>query len=300
MNDTGIFIGADGGGTKIAYCLDVCGKLFNIRKEHSVNPNDVGYEKSAALVTEEMLELCSSNGVKPEDINGVFAGIAGASTADYKSILKAHLDKAFINSVNGVSHDGENILYAAFPDTDGVIVICGTGSSCFVKKGEGIRRIGGYSLFDLDGNGYEIGRRAVAHALKCVDGREKSGILCEKINKLCNGNCLDDLKRLLALPVKEIASFAPIVFQAAKEGDLYADAIIDSTAEYIAGCIDCASCDFPGTYNVCIAGSVGTDPLTIDKSKNKTNKNAVISTLSADPVTGAVYKAKKAARNKVT
>ena len=37
-------------------------------------------------------------------------------------------------------------------------------SSCFYKR-EQIVRIGGYSLFDLDGNSYEIGRRAIAHGL---------------------------------------------------------------------------------------------------------------------------------------
>ncbi|NCA68319.1 MAG: hypothetical protein EOM87_09710, partial [Clostridia bacterium] len=253
MNNNDIYIGADGGGTKIAYCIEIMGKPFYSRKEHSVNPNDIGFEKSAYLVTEGMLELCITNGIKPEDVNGIFAGIAGASTADYKNILKSYLDKAFVNSANGVSHDGENILYAAFPDTDGVIVICGTGSSCFFKKGDNIHRIGGYSVFDLDGNGYEIGKRAIAHALKCVDGREKRGILCDKIDTLCGGSCLDDLKRLLSLPIKKIASFAPAVFEAAEEGDIYADAIIDSTAEYIACCIDRASENFDNVCPVCIA-----------------------------------------------
>ncbi|MDD4125519.1 MAG: BadF/BadG/BcrA/BcrD ATPase family protein, partial [Eubacteriales bacterium] len=206
-------------------------------------------------------------------------------------ILKANLDKAFLNSANGVSHDGENILYAAFPDTDGVIVICGTGSSCFYKKGDMIHRIGGYSVFDLDGNGYEIGRRAVAHALKCADGREKRGVLCEKIDALCGGSCLNDLKRLLSLPIKKIAAFAPAVFDSAEEGDVYANAIIDGTASYIAACIDNAALSFDGICPVCIAGSIGTHRITLEKIKNKVNGKAVINALSVDPVIGAVYKA---------
>ncbi len=292
IKNKGIYIGADGGGTKIAYRLDADGMTTALRLEQSVNPNDIGFEKSALIVTEGMLRLCASGGVNPAAVNGIFAGIAGASTADYKALLKACLDRTFVNSVNGVSHDGENILYAAFPDRDGVIVICGTGSSCFYKKGDDIVRIGGYSVFDLDGNGYEIGRRAVAHALKCVDGREKRSALSDKLDALCGGSCFKDLKRLLALPVKDIAAFAPAVFEAALEGDPYADAIIDSTAGYIAICINRASESFDGVCPVCVAGSVGTHRLTLEKIKEKVNKNVAVSALSADPVSGAVHKAR--------
>lgn len=291
MSNTGIYIGADGGGTKITYCLKAGDKAFYLRLDQSVNPNDVGFDKSADLVTAGMVEICSANGISTDKVSGVFAGIAGGSTADYKDVLKSRLDRVFVNSANGVSHDGENILYAAFPDTDGVIVICGTGSSCFYKKGSKIVRIGGYSLFDLDGNGYEIGRRAIAHGLRCVDGRDKRGILCELVEEKCNGTCLDDLKRLLALPVKEVASFAPVVFEAARRGDEYAVSIIDSTAGYLAECINHAAKSFDGVCPVCIAGSIGTDALTLNLLKPKLSPKVTLSILNANPVDGAVYKA---------
>lgn len=292
MNNTRIYIGADGGGTKILYCLKAGDKSFYLRKDYSVNPNDVGFEESVSRVVGGMAEICYINGIMTEDVRGVFAGIAGGSTANYREILKAGLDKVFISSVNGVSHDGENILYAAFPDTDGVIVICGTGSSCFYKKGNNIFRIGGYSLFDLEGNGYEMGKKAIAHALKCVDGREKRGVLCSLVEIQCGGNCLDNLKKLLSLPIKEIASFAPLVFKAAAENDRYAQNIINSVAEYLAECINHASKTFDGICPVCIAGSIGTHPITLEKLKPKLFEKVTLTTLTKEPVEGAVYKAK--------
>lgn len=292
MNNKEIYIGADGGGTKIVFLLEHPGGLRTLKLTRSVNPNDIGFEQSADIVAEGMLRLCGDAGATPADVKGVFAGIAGASTDEYKTLLQTRLEDAFPAAAVGAGHDGENILYAAFPETDGVIVICGTGSSCFYKKDGKIHRIGGYSVFDLDGNGYEIGRRAVAHALRCHDKRDIAGALCQKIDNLCGGSALDDLKRLLTLSKKELAAFALPVFEAAAEGDPYADAIIEGAALYVASCINHAGRAFLGDFPAVIAGSIGTDEAFLKRVKKHAAKQASVSALRADPAEGALRKAK--------
>lgn len=292
-----VFIGADGGGTKLMLRLEKDGYIIDSRVNAGVNPNDVGYENSAEKVVSSMISLCRENGVDVSDVDGIFAGIAGGSTADYASTLKAKLESVFANSSCGVSHDGENIIYASFPESDGVIVICGTGSSCFVKRNGVIHRIGGYSTFDMNGNGYEIGLRAICHTLKSYDGRAERSYLCSLVEQKAGGNCIDKLKELLALPKKAVADYAILAFEAAKKGDGYADAIIESSARYIAESIHAAKRFFDDRFDVCIAGSIGCDEYMIQKIRRLASDDADVSPLEAEPVSGALWKAKQLAKN---
>ena len=293
-----VFIGADGGGTKLLLRLEKNGYIIDSRVSAGVNPNDVGYENSVKKVVSSMVSLCHENGVKESDVNGIFAGIAGGSTADYASTLKEKLESVFVNSSCGVSHDGENIIYAAFPERDGVIVICGTGSSCFVKSHGVLHRIGGYSTFDMNGSGYEMGLRAICHTLKSYDGRAERSLLCSLAEQKAGGNCIDKLKELLALPKKAVADYAPLVFEAAEKGDGYADAIIESSAEYIAESIHAAKRFFDDRFDVVIAGSVGCDEYMIRKIRRLSSDDADVSKLEAEPVSGALWKAKQLADKK--
>ncbi len=287
-----VFIGADGGGTKLQLRLEKDGYIIDSRLNAGVNPNDTGFERSADTVAAEMSYLCAANGIDRSEVSGIFAGIAGGSTADYASLLKDKLDKAFPNSSNGVSHDGENIIYAAFPEKDGAIVICGTGSSCFVKKGDDIHRIGGYSTFDMNGSGYEIGLRAICHTLKSYDGREERSYLCGLVEEKAGGSCIDKLKELLALSKKSIADYTKPVFDAAVKGDPYADAIIESSAEYIAESIRAAKRFFDERFEVCIAGSVGCHGYMLEKIRRLSSGISDVFPLEEKPVSGALYKAK--------
>ena len=288
----GVFIGADGGGSKLMLGLAAEGVRSFSRIDRGVNPVVCGIERSAEDITRAMLDLCEREHVSPADVNGVFAGIAGATENDYKSHLKAKLEKAFPNAACGVSHDGENIVYAAFPDTDGAVVICGTGSSCFVHKGGELFRIGGYGAFDLEGNGYELGRRAIAHTLKSYDGRKARGVLCEKVESLAGGNCLEKLSELLALPVSDIARFARAVFESAEEGDEDAKKMLDSTARFLADYIKAASRFFEGRFDVVVAGGIGTNRYIIQAIR-KLVPNVGISALGKDPAEGALVKAER-------
>lgn len=288
----GNYIGIDGGGTKMLLCLEANGVKHYLKKNFGVNPNDIGYENCENRLIDGIYEICMANGVDASALNGIFAGIAGFSTSDFIERFTLRLNEEFPLSHNSASHDGQNIIYAAFPESDGAIVICGTGSSCFVRKGEKITRIGGYSYFDIDGNGWEIGKRGIAYVLKTYDGREKRSLLCDLIEEKAGGNCLERLGKLLQLPVKQIASFAREVFDAAEKGDENALEIIRSSAKYIAALINRASDYFENSLDVCIAGSVGKNPIMLEEIKKCIKSTVRLTVLNAEPVEGALYKAK--------
>lgn len=289
----GVFIGADGGASKLMLCLSAGGTRRFSKVPQCVNPVVCGQGVSADIIIGSMLGFCEREGVSPASVDGVFAGIAGATERDYITMLKTRLQKTFPAAACGVSHDGENIIYAAFPESDGVALICGTGSSCFVRKGGELFRIGGYGAFDMDGSGYEIGRRAIAYTLKSYDGRARRTPLCELTEKLAGGNCLQNLSRLLSLSVRETAQFAAAVFEAAAENDAVALYILDATARYLACCVDAASRYFESRFDVCIAGGVGTNKIITKKIKQYALPQANIFTLIKEPAEGAVTKAEK-------
>ena len=286
-------IGIDGGGTKTDFVL--CGPGLNEVARHfagRTNPNDIGIEETERIIYEGVCELCVKAGVARNGIAAAFAGIAGATSLDYSRRIKEALSKALPKAKTLAMHDGMNVLYGAFPGGDGASVICGTGSSCFVKKGREIIRIGGYGSLDLCGNGYEIGRRALAHALKTVDGREREGAMEKLLHKRFGRDFLEALEKMLALSKNEVAALAPLVFEACRAGDESAKNIIDENITYIAGLIKRAGDYFAGEYSVALAGGIINDPISLELLKTKLTSRVRLILSDFAPVFGAAARAK--------
>jgi N-acetylglucosamine kinase-like BadF-type ATPase len=193
-------LGIDGGGSKTDFLI--CDAELNEvarRIASRANPNDIGIDALESLLRENIIALLADSKIHNEDIVSAYAGIAGLTSSDYAKRVNSLLASLLPNAKTDALHDGINVLYGAFPFEDGVSVICGTGSSCFVKKGSEIIRIGGYGVFDMSGNGYEIGKAGLAHALQTADGRQKEGILeCllhEKLGGYGKLELLCDIKR---------------------------------------------------------------------------------------------------------
>ena len=233
-----ISIGVDGGGTKTAFLCDKNGELFSLTLREAANPNTVGKDNSVDVISRGINQLCDEHDIDPRQIGGIFCGIAGATNGDYRDYCTAKLKTIFENASIAVAHDGHNILSAAFGNGDGVIVICGTGSSCFVRKNGELSRIGGYLTFDTAGCGYEIGRAAIAHSLACYDGRRTPDKLDSLVREKMNKPPLDALNTLLKSDRNAVASYAVTVYKAYAQGNKAAEAIIDTNMAYIAEYID--------------------------------------------------------------
>lgn len=293
-----ISIGVDGGGTKTAFLCDINGKTASCTLKEPANPNTVGYSQSVETIKRGINRICDENGFTPDDIDGIFCGIAGATSGDYRSYCADALKKLATNAEISVAHDGHNILSAAFGNQDGTIVICGTGSSCFVRKNGELFRIGGYLTFDMAGCGYEIGRAAVAHALSCFDGRAVPGVLNDMVCRQMGMSPLEALDILLKSDRQATAAYAVTVYKAYQAGDTAAKAILETNMSYIADYINAAARHFDGKFSVCMAGSVGVDPISIGIIKQFLKCDAEIFPLSVEPVCGALVIAKNNAERR--
>nr|WP_252973163.1 BadF/BadG/BcrA/BcrD ATPase family protein [Saccharolobus solfataricus] len=152
-----------------------------------------------------------------------------------------------------VDHDGFVALYAETRGNPGVIVIAGTGSVIVGYDGNRRVRFGGLGWLIADeGSAYWIGREALRAFGKMLDGRINKTIIADKIMKNLNINDVDDLIKWAyheGHKVKDIASLAKIVDEAANEGDWIALDILKNAAFELA------------SYAVQLAVKIGVDKI---------------------------------------
>ena len=288
-------LGADGGGSKTAFLLaDIEGNPIATCTRGRSNPGDIGYEAMEALILEGFSSLCRENGVKETEIVSIFAGVAGLTSFKMNELLRAAMEKLFPCAHCDCSHDGMNVLYGAFPGgEDGAIVICGTGSSCFANAKDSVYRIGGYGQFDLTGNGYEIGKAAFAHMFRTLDGRDAYGVLAARLDEKFPGGCHKSIFDINGYTKTQFATFAPLVFDAAREGDPAAIAILEQNFAYIGELITTAANLYDGKpYSVALAGGIFKDPLSMEMVQKHVPAHATLFRLEKEPVLGAAAKAK--------
>lgn len=287
-------LGADGGGSKTAIVLtDLDLNVIAIEEYGRSNPGDIGYEATEQLLVDAFLGICARAGVEKKEVGSIFAGVAGLTSFRMTEQLHATLSSHFEGIPIDCSHDGINVLYGAFPDgRDGAIIICGTGSSCFVKVGASIYRIGGYGQFDLKGNGYELGKAAFGHVFRTLDGRDPYGVLARTLDDQFGGSCHAHIFEINRYTKTEFARFAPYVFEAARAGDPVAQAMLEDHLSYIAELIGTAAGLFGGKpFPVALAGGIFRDPMAIEIVKRHSPALADIFRMEREPYLGAAAKA---------
>lgn len=293
MNGKKYIIGIDGGGTKTAFVLadSEMNEVMHLRLGRS-NPSAVGTDGTISIIKEGVDTMLSQNGLTKSDLGALFAGIAGMVSGDgYIGVVTDAVKEYLPNANVEIGSDGYNPLYAAFPDSDGVAIICGTGSSCFAKKGDVIHRIGGYGPFDGIGNGYEIGQAAITHTLRVIDGRDERSALSDAVLAKHGEGLIEHLGDFLAAGNAAIAAYAPLVF-GCYHTDSYAKEILDSNMRYVAEMADAAGRYYEGEYEVKFTGSIACDPLSFAILTEMCPERCKISRLEAEPVYGALAKAK--------
>lgn len=233
INKPRFFLGIDGGGTKTAFALaDEKGTVLSCVTLGACNPNDVGFEETERVLKEGIACVCQ--GYSMEEIS-VFAGLAGCSSAENLPRIRVFLEKfGFAKCAN--HNDAQNAVAAALGTEDGVAVIMGTGSIAYAKKGSDLYRIGGYGyLFGDKGSGFAIGRDVILSALMMEDGSiEKTG-LYEMVLQKCGGETvLSQIDFFYKEGKKEIARYAPLAFDALKNGDMEARRILEENIGAVA------------------------------------------------------------------
>ena len=225
-----LFVGINGDSTKTEFVLlEKDGTVKKVVYQEGCNPNDRDLEHSIGVLTRGLDKLLGGNIPRM-----VFAGIAGASQANYQKVIAGRLADRFHTNVL-VDWDAANVLSLGSDPGNSVAVICGTGSCVFARKGNEQYHYGGWGyLFDQAGSAYDVGKDALRCTLAAEDGLMEHNRLTQLVYEQISGGVFDNISTIYKNGPSYIAGFARLVLKAAEEGDSCAVSILQENAKRLA------------------------------------------------------------------
>jgi N-acetylglucosamine kinase-like BadF-type ATPase len=232
-----LYAGIDGGqSSTIAVVLDARGTVLG---RGTAGPSDHVDEPAntqrAAQACESALAAALAAAKLPADTVpvAVVIGLSG-----YEGSWHGR-EPSFGNAIVRYKHDSVIALAGAIRDRPAAVVIAGTGS---VAYGESANRdpirVGGFGyLFGDEGSSFAIARTALAGAMRLSDRGVQTDLGlaalaffdCPDLHALARAVALRQIGR------PQVASFARVVFDAARLGDAEAGAIVEDAAAALAG-----------------------------------------------------------------
>jgi N-acetylmuramic acid 6-phosphate etherase len=221
-------LGVEGGGTKTAWVLAE-------RDGEELRIVDQGKLPAAnfRLATPERLRTIFFELPKKVDRAGVF--LAGCGTAADRQSL-ARLGAEIWPSAKIITgSDRDSGLAAALGHADGIAVNAGSGSSVTGRRGDKIENAGGWGHILGDaGGGYFLSIQALRLILREYDLHRGEVQFTAKVLHSLSLNTLDELVRWAQTADKmEVATLAPVVFEAAANGDARVMEIIEEGAQVL-------------------------------------------------------------------
>ena len=238
-------LGVDGGGTSTrATIMSEWGEIVGAGVSGPSNYDDVGVEKAQENIAAAVAAARRQAEMPVRPFAAAFLGMAGvASPTDRRIIhqIAQNLRLAPPDFV-GVDHDIRIALEGGLLGRSGIVLIAGTGSSCYGRNAEGDEwRSGGWGpLVSDEGSAYWFGVQAMKAAVRAHDGRWQTSSLLPAVMGRLELQHIDDLLRYLyvrGMSRLEIAALGPLIFDAATEGDEVALDLIRLGARQMAACV---------------------------------------------------------------
>lgn len=281
------FLGLDGGGSLCrARLTDQNGTTIGEAESGSCNIR-LGTKTAWASIN-TAIDLCLRKAGLDEakdrqNIRAVF-GLAGFAQTD---------DPALLSHTHGlgsltVTSDAHIACTGAFGETDGAILILGTGSAGYGRVNGREVSVGGWGFEVSDhGSGSWIGRKAVEYALLALDGLWEKTPLTGMIMESFNHDPKAVVSWTSTARPKNYASLAPTVFDAEQRHDTTARMIIDAAARDTSAMIQ--RLVELGAPSVCLSGGISSrlEPFLTPQAKS------FLHIPLADPLAGAILLARR-------
>ncbi|KZR85672.1 BadF/BadG/BcrA/BcrD ATPase family protein [Synechococcus sp. MIT S9504] len=184
-------------------------------------------------------------GLHPDEAEPITAAAIGASGVEVGTPLQARGGALLASELQLpearclATGDERTALRGAFPDQAGIVLISGTGMIVVGRDANGREhRCGGWG-WRLDGAGsaFDIGHHALQLSVKMADGRAADGPLRQRLWNALSCHSCADLKSLVVSPLHKVADqakLAPLVDEAAAQGDAAARTILQQSASALA------------------------------------------------------------------
>lgn len=238
-----LILGIDGGGTHtVALLARKRGHDWDILGRGEAGPSNiqaVGRTRTFQALDKAILLAFQAAEEERRPAAAACFGMAGAGRAEDQAVICRWAEGNRIAGRIEVSTDAALLLAAGTPTGWGVAVVAGTGSIAVGRTpaGELVRSGGwGYLLGD-EGSGYAVVMRALRAVTEAADGRREPTALTDLVLRnlhLENPTALVPMIYRGGLDRAEWASLAPLVFEAAQQGDETARGVIRQEAQELA------------------------------------------------------------------
>lgn len=222
------------------------------------NPSDIGSERAVGNLRTMLEKILAPHGGLSTTLQSVYVGFAGGWVGDnqkrYYNILRGLLpDARHLDN----SSDAINALTAGIGQQDGISLIAGIGSIALVRCCGTINQVGGWGyLIGDEGSSFEMGRLGLRDALMAIDGRGDMTQLVSLFAYHIGKPVVQAVPEIYHGGKRYIATLAPLVIQAAEEGDAVAARIVDTCTRQLARMLQTGSRYlYDAPYKVVMTGS---------------------------------------------
>jgi N-acetylglucosamine kinase-like BadF-type ATPase len=231
-----VVIGVDGGGTKTeAVVADERGTYLGRGLSGPSNWEDVGLGGAGASFRVAVGEALAAVGAEADDVAYSVFGLAGVDWPSDVERLAFAIDPLGLGGGRAILNDSEIVLRAGTDSACAVAVVAGGGSVVAGRNdADGkFRTLGLGSLFGDFSSAIDVSEEAVRAVARAYTGRGPSTALTEALCRRFERPTADDLLEFLSRRElhgrieNEIENVAPLVIQAAGEGDGVARVILD-------------------------------------------------------------------------
>ncbi len=216
------------------------------------NPLDLGLDEAVRRYLHAIRSLLG------DDIPRVRCLYGGVAAAMYfGSKIPDRLQSKVPADIVRIEGDGPALISAMLGHRDGASLICGTGSSLTIRKGEQYDVIGGWGyLIDGCSSGFILGKEAILAAVRAFDGRGEKTLIADLIREKCGEPMEDHIETLYQKGRAYIASFAGVVFEARRAGDKAAAQIFDKCIKDLGELVWTAYRRLGGAYTLVLNGGI--------------------------------------------
>lgn len=234
-----LYLGVDGGQSSTTALIgnahgEILGRGSDGPCNH-VKSAAEGRDKFVRVIGGCIAQACQQAGVDPTQVHfhAACLGFSGGP-ADKQDILRQILSTDHLH----VTTDALIALTGAAAGGPGIIVIGGTGSISFGRDAAGkVARAGGWGyIFGDEGGAFDIARQALRASLRHHEGWGAKTILHDRLLAATGAPNMNDLLHLWyteEYPRSRVATFAPMVDQAARDGDRVAGDILSRMARQL-------------------------------------------------------------------
>jgi N-acetylmuramic acid 6-phosphate etherase len=235
-------LGLDGGGSKTAVVIiNENGDELGRGRSSSSNYHVVGLESAKEAVRSAMQEAAANAGLDLSQMTAATWALAGAGRPADRKILEGLNADLLPGIPTQIVTDAAAALMGGVGARSGIVLIAGTGTIAYGENEVGEQaRAGGWGYLLDHGSGYGLAHAALYALVRAADGRDLATSLTEKVREHLQLDDITALVNWLYAPensVTKIATLAPIVLEAASEGDLIANDVAARAVEELASSV---------------------------------------------------------------